>query len=381
MKKNAFLLPLLALAVALVGCKPTPEKNSDTGSDDVAGSAGKSLVKKMVVTAAYTDTAYDEEYDGSATLNFAYEEGRLASITGTGEYVYRYMDYSEPDPVNPEGNAKAEESVWMEDKTSGTATVGFTYDGEKVNVSLSMDATYDEAGYGPEHYSGTGTMALQMNADKAVSSARSKFVSEEESSDEWLVNFEYADNSLTRVAVPYEGMDASYGLEFGWENGNIVRVGSYDEYVKGSKKSPAQNRMSGKTDLGTAMTRLMFPLCGILSSSDRGHGSTKKSVDWYADYHMEYTSHENKSNVDIASLAWTILGGIVDPSQFVGVFGFTGTMSKNLPESLYEDDEYEPDGRWDYGRVEYVLDADGLMEKVTVFDEEGNQVGTISFEY
>ena len=172
MKKNAFLLPILTLAVALVGCKPTPEDNSDTGSDDVAGSAGKSLVKKMVVTAAYTDTAYDEEYDGSATLNFAYEEGRLASITGTGEYVYRYMDYSEPDPVNPEGNAKAEESVWMEDKTSGTATVGFTYDGEKVNVSLSMDATYDEAGYGPEHYSGTGTMALQMNADKAVSSAR-----------------------------------------------------------------------------------------------------------------------------------------------------------------------------------------------------------------
>ena len=208
-----------------------------------------------------------------------------------------------------------------------------------------------------------------------------EFVSEEESSDEWLVNFEYADNFLTRVAVPYEGMDASYGLEFGWENGNIVRVGSYDEYVKGSKKSPAQNRRNGKTDLGTAMTRLMFPLCGILSSSDRGHGSTKKSVDWYADYHMEYTSHENKSNVDIASLAWTILGGIVDPSQFVGVFGFTGTMSKNLPESLYEDDEYEPDGRWDYGRVEYVLDADGLMEKVTVFDEEGNRVGTISFEY
>ena len=381
MKKNAFLLPLLALAVALVGCKPTPEKNSDTGSDDVAGSAGKSLVKKMVVTAAYTDTAYDEEYDGSATLNFAYEEGRLASITGTGEYVYRYMDYSEP-PLNPE--SKAEEGVWMEDKTSGTATVGFAYDGENVNVSLSMDATYDEAGYGPEHYSGTGTMALQMNADKAVSSARSKFVSEEESSDEWLVNFEYADNFLTRVAVPYEGMDASYGLEFGWENGNIVRVGSYDEYVKGSKKSPAQNRRNGKTDLGTAMTRLMFPLCGILSSSsssDRGHGSTKKSVDWYADYHMEYTSHENKSNVDIASLAWTILGGIVDPSQFVGVFGFTGIMSKNLPESLYEDDEYEPDGRWDYGRVEYVLDADGLMEKVTVFDEEGNRVGTISFEY
>ena len=371
MKKNAFLLPILTLAVALVGCKPTTEDNSDTGSDDVAGSAGKSLVRKMVVTAAYTDTVYDEEYDGSATLNFAYDEGRLASITGTGEFVYRYMDYSEP-PLNPE--SKAEEGVWMEDKTSGTATVGFAYDGENVNVSLSLDATYDEEGYGPEHASGTGTMALQMNADKAVSSARSKFVSEEESSDEWLVNFEYADNFLT------EGMDASYGLEFGWESGNIVRVGSYDDAYL-NKKSPARGRVNGETDLGTAMTRLMFPLCGILSSSDRGHGSTKESVDWYSDYHMEYTSHENKANVDIASLAWTIFGGVVDPSQFLGVFGFTGTMGKNLPESLYADDEYEPDGRWDYGRVEYVLNADGLVEKLTVFEGEGQQVGTISFEY
>ena len=263
MKKNAFLLPILTLAVALVGCKPTTEDNSDTGSDDVAGSAGKSLVRKMVVTAAYTDTVYDEEYDGSATLNFAYDEGRLASITGTGEFVYRYMDYSEP-PLNPE--SKAEEGVWMEDKTSGTATVGFAYDGENVNVSLSLDATYDEEGYGPEHASGTGTMALQMNADKAVSSARSKFVSEGEYSDEFLVNFEYADNFLTRVAVPYEGMDASYGLEFGWESGNIVRVGSYDDAYL-NKKSPARGRVNGETDLGTAMTRLMFPLCGILSSS------------------------------------------------------------------------------------------------------------------
>lgn len=377
MKKNAFLLPILTLAVALVGCKPTTEDNSDTGSDDVAGSAGKSLVRKMVVTAAYTDTVYDEEYDGSATLNFAYDEGRLASITGTGEFVYRYMDYSEP-PLNPE--SKAEEGVWMEDKTSGTATVGFAYDGENVNVSLSLDATYDEEGYGPEHASGTGTMALQMNADKAVSSARSKFVSEGEYSDEFLVNFEYADNFLTRVAVPYEDMDASYGLEFGWESGNIVRVGSYDDAYL-NKKSPARGRVNGETDLGTAMTRLMFPLCGILSSSDRGHGSTKESVDWYSDYHMEYTSHENKANVDIASLAWTIFGGVVDPSQFLGVFGFTGTMGKNLPESLYADDEYEPDGRWDYGRVEYVLNADGLVEKLTVFDGEDQQVGTISFEY
>ena len=268
----------------------------------------------------------------------------------------------------------------MEDKTSGTATVGFAYDGENVNVSLSLDATYDEEGYGPEHASGTGTMALQMNADKAVSSARSKFVSEGEYSDEFLVNFEYADNFLTRVAVPYEGMDASYGLEFGWESGNIVRVGSYDDAYL-NKKSPARGRVNGETDLGTAMTRLMFPLCGILSSSDRGHGSTKESVDWYSDYHMEYTSHENKANVDIASLAWTIFGGVVDPSQFLGVFGFTGTMGKNLPESLYADDEYEPDGRWDYGRVEYVLNADGLVEKLTVFEGEGQQVGTISFEY
>lgn len=365
------------LSLAMVGCKPT-EEDPGTGSSDVAGSAGKILVRKMVVTAAYTDTVYDEEYDGSATLNFAYDEGRLASITGTGEFVYRYMDYSEP-PLNPE--SKAEEGVWMEDKTSGTATVGFAYDGEKVDVSLSMDATYDEEGYGPEHSSGTGTMALQMNADKAVSSARSKFVSEGEYSDELLVNFEYADNFLTRVAVPYEGMDhASYGLEFGWKSGNIVRVGSYDDAYL-NKKSPARGRMNGETDYGVAMVRLMFPLSGILASHDRQQARAKEDVDWYSDYHMEYTSHENKTNVDIASLAWTILGGIVDPSQFVGVFGFTGTMSKNLPESLYEDDEYESDGRWEYGRVEYALDADGLVEKIIVFDGEDQQVGTISFEY
>lgn len=380
MKKNAFLLPLLVLAMALIGCKPTPEKNSDTGSDDVAGSAGKSLVKKMVVTAAYTDTAYDEEYDGSATLNFAYEEGRLASITGTGEYVYRYMDYSEPDPVNPEGNAKAEESVWMEDKTSGTATVGFTYDGEKVNVSLSMDATYDEAGYGPEHYSGTGTMALQMNADKAVSSARSKFVSEEESSDELLVNFEYSNEYLQYSVIPYDNEQGyAYGNAYEWSDGNLVRMGSHDDYT--NKKSGAETSFSL-----AKMSRLFFPLSGVWAKNQGFDARKDRHVHWDLVSRMEYTTQENKSNVDFAFLTWLCYEGAEDPAEFLGALGFTGKMSKNLPLSLYEyattdDFEIDPNERYEYGHVEYTFNDQDLVTHIRVLGEEGELLGTISFEY
>ncbi len=359
MRKNAFVLSVLALALAVVGCKPRHD-DPETGSNDVAGSAGKSLVKKMEIRVFDQDTVDDYEVDGSATLSFSYEEGRLASITGTGEYEYR-DDYD------------------VETMT-GTATVGFEYAGEKIDVSLSLDATVDYGPDGTDHASGRGTMELQMNADKAVASSRTLFGSGDVL-DEYLVGFEYTDKYLTRLVVPYwpDLTAESYGLEYGWENGNIVRVGSYDDYGYG--KHSAKGDDEGRLSLQDCMVRLMFPLAGILSSPGDVRNEAKSAVDWYDDYHLVYTAQENKSNLDFASLVWTFCGGIADYSQFLGVLGFTGTMSRNLPESLYEDDEYEPDGRWEYGRVEYTFNNQDLVTDMRVYDEEGEQLGTIRLSY
>ena len=95
---------------------------------------------------------------------------------------------------------------------------------------------------------------------------------------------------------------------------------------------------------------------------------------------MVYSERLNKTNVDFAMLTWLLYWGPEDYTEFLDVFGFTGTMSKNLPVELYERDDYDNE-RYQVGHVEYTFNDNDLVTGITVFNEENQRLGSISIGY
>ncbi len=342
------------LSLAMVGCKPT--EDPDTGSSDVAGSAGKSLVKKIVVELEDASVDADYSVNATATLNFTYDEGRLATISGNGNYAGKYTE-----PGYEEGY-----------EASGSANVGLAYDGDRIDLTISLTGTATDSYDGSTQtvqVSASGTSRLQLNADKALETATTSFMYEGET-EKMLVGYEYENKYLSRSIIPYGDAfgGSSYGNTYVWTDGNMTGMDYFDD-ADAYKKEEASS-------LGR-FGRVFFPLAGVWGGQTSMVDMSKSGTD---NVEMVYSERLNKTNVDFAMLTWLLYWGPEDYTEFLGVFGFTGTMSKNLPVELYERDDYDNE-RYQVGHVEYTFNDNDLVTGITVFNEENQRLGSISIGY
>lgn len=380
MKKSVILLAAL-MPFIMFSCKDPDNGKREQGSTEIVGSSGKTLVKKMVAkgTIAYHDNDEEDGYydyyrdKGShkvdATLTFTYADGLMSRISGSGTFA----------SVEDEEWALEGEAVKYhgESNANGNGNMSFTYKGDVVSVAMSAQGKISEKyTYEPDRYGDndewsnegnfTGEYTLNMENGAAVS-GRGTFRSDDGSSTTDKVKFEYdANNQLTKIY--YEG-DYEDRTEFKWENGNMVKMGWYYDYKSGRKHSAK---------------RFFAP---------KKAKAAKVGVEWEDEYRVEYSSKENKSNLDFASLIFTYMSGF--PEQAISVFGFAGKESKNLPSRIYEMDEEWNEQTGEYEEVErlllaidYDFNGDGTVKRLKLSspvysEEEGvdTATATINLEY
>lgn len=375
MKKIILLLAAL-LPFVMVSCEK-PEK----GSDDVVGTSGKMLVKKM--TAKGTLASHDNDDDDGyydyyrsqssqkidATFTFAYADGKMSRLSASGSYA---NVYDEEQSYN--GNVVKNHE---EENFSGKGKVSFTYNGDVMDLGITVQGEssgkdiyepdrYDENEEWSESGSLSGNYILNMENGIAVS-GKGTFKSDEGTYTTDKIKFGY-DNSDQLTSLYYEG-EYEYRTEIKWQNGNMVNVGWYDDDdYKAGKKHP-----------------IMRPL-----GKKRAKAAKSGSIVWHDWLRVEYSSKENKSNIDISRIIFTYLATDY-PEMGIGVFGFLGKESKNLPSKVYANGEdwNEETGEYEEKEVEYLsfdyeFNKDGAVKKIKISSPvEGYDKAnaTIEFEY
>ncbi len=373
MKKHILLLAVLVPFV-MVSCK-----EPDQGSDEIVGASGKMLVKKMTAkgTLAYHDNddedGYYDYYKGTsstkvdATFTFTYSDGLMKRMSGSGAYVNVHdSEYAY--------NGKVKKHH-CEDNYSGKGNVSFTYKGDVMDLGITAQGEtsgkyidepdeYDENEEWSENGSFSGNYVLNMENGAAVS-GQGTFNGDRGTQSTDKIKFEY-DNADQLARIYYDG-EYEYRTEFKWENGNMVNIGWYDDY-KAGRKHPVKMPLGKK----------------------KGRAAKSGSIEWYDGLRVVYSSKENKSNIDIARIIFTYLAEY--PEVGLGVCGFTGKESKNLPSKVYyidedwneETQEYEETEEV-YLSFEYEFNGNGTVKKIKlsspVYEDADKATATIEFEY
>ncbi|MCM1042126.1 MAG: hypothetical protein NC396_06855 [Bacteroides sp.] len=369
--KKCVLLLAACVPFVMFSCKESENGDGEKGGSQIAGSDGKTLVAKMTVkgslTSAYVEDEYGYSYSSKTTtkadlkMNFSYSDGVMKKLTASGDYSTTHNCTE-----TGEGESYKHHS---EDNASGNGNMTFSYKGDVVSVEISGSGkvegkeVYDPDEYDEnESYSESGSMSgnYTLNMEKgAAVSGQGTIKLDNESYSLNKIKYEY-DNAGQLVKIYYDGDYNEDRVEFEWKNGNIVNVGYYynDDYKSGKKHHSKAN--------------------GKFKAAKAG------SMDW-SDLHVEYSDKENNSNIDFAYLVFSY-GGMLSYEQFVGVFGFLGKTSKNLPAKVsyvYEDDDetYEDV----YAEIEYTFYDNGNVKRVKItsplIDEDGNGSVTIDLEY
>lgn len=185
-----------------------------------------------------------------------------------------------------------------------------------------------------------------------------------------IVTHMYYDSAIQLVkAECVETYDGSLLVnEFYWENGNVVAM-RYD-YIDNTS-----SKMQGKKKAWPGFS-------GLLKAS--GRNREKAVPAGWDPIGFEYSSEENKTNLDLSFLLAMMSYGLNDYSDLLGVFGFYGKMNKNLPDRTTEDSEI---GEVTMFSMEYEKENSGLLQKITVkgtdISDPGTPVaiGTITFTY
>ncbi len=357
MKKSiislAFVMPLV-----FMGCGEDVDKKAEKGGDSFAGSAGKSLVKKLTVRgnlvqeSQYPDGDYEKKSDKiDATLNIVYDKGRMKQILADGDYRYTYDSK----------DGYGEEHGEIDGK--GDGKMEFVYKGDTVVLKGDVNASFtqkvvekDEDGIMTDKHEerrsalGSGEYSYKLQ-DKVVVSGNGSFrmASDPETGRE---RFTCTYDDLGQLASVRDSDDPEYKIGYEWKDGNIVgMVWEWNE-----NKS--------------FMRKLFRNLV-----SEKNPKAAKAVSDWIIDDDMkvEYSGKENKCNVDFIYL----MACLYEPmaaGQFIGVFGFMGKESKNLPARILTRDEKWNDqtgvyeyGEWkEYLKFEYSFTDGGLVKKIKV---------------
>ena len=321
MKKSVLLLAAL-MPFVMFSCE---KEKAEKGSDDIVGSDGKYLVKKMTFQGtlggnyAYTDNRGKLTQKVDATLNFSYIKGKMSRLDASGTYSY-VDDWEE----FYEGNTT---KYYDEENYKGNGNIKFAYKDDRVEAKITAQGrvwgTYiDEGGNEnnrtwEEQGSLSGTYTFSMDDGIAISGCgtfKEDANSESYNTDE--IKFGYDDNEQL-TSVHYADDDGR--MEFKWKDGNIENIGWFyddDYYYKKGSKSIIRSLLAKKK---TPMTKF-------------------GSVGWENWVRVEYSPKENKSNIDFSRLIFAYISGEYVESN-IGVFGFTGKESKNLPSTVYVDDE------------------------------------------
>ncbi|MDE5574705.1 MAG: hypothetical protein K2I87_03215, partial [Bacteroidales bacterium] len=365
----------------MVSCDKPEKGNAENGSTEITGASGKMLVKKMTAkgTLVYNYNDDDDYYDydktqasgkADATFTFTYADGRMTRLSASGGYTYvSDREFSHNGEVQKQ---------YYEDNASGSGNLAFTYNGDVVNVKIDANGKVSgKRDNGPDENDDnyvwleegniSGDYTLNMSNGAAVS-GQGTFKEDGGSYTTDKVKFEY-DNNNQLTSLYYEG-EYEYRTEFKWENGNMVNVGWYDDddYKKAGKR---HNRMPfGKKQAKAAKS---------------------SSIEWNDRYRVEYSTKENKGNIDLARILFVYMGEYYE--QFIGVFGFLGKESKNLPSKIYftNDEWNEETGEYEKEEVvflsmEYDFNGNGTVKRIkiscpTMTEEEYDTTATIEFEY
>ena len=370
------------LPFIMVSCDKPEKGNAENGSTEIAGASGKMLVKKMTAkgTLAYQDNSGNGSWKSEekettkvdATLTFTYADGKMSRLSAFGNYA---NVYDSEDSYNGEV-----EKYHYECEGSGNGNLAFTYNGDVIKVTVSAQGKIAETETNEpdsdENYSDmeegsiSGDYTLNMSNGAAVS-GQGTFKGDDGSYTTDKVKFEY-DNNNQLTSLYYDG-EYEYRTEFKWENGNMVNVGWYDnddDYKKAGKKHHARMPFGKK----------------------RAKAAKSGSIEWNDYYRVEYSSKENKSNIDFAGIIFTYLGGYYE--QTIGVFGFLGKESKNLPSKIYvvDEDWNEETGEYEtedflYLSLEYEFNGNGTVKKIKLSSPEllnedyDTATATIELEY
>ena len=381
--KKLIILLAACLPFVMVSCDKPEKGNAENGSTEIAGMSGKSLVKKMTAkgTLAYY---YNDDEDGyydydkcqasgkaDATFTFTYAEGLMTRLSASGGYTYvsdREFSYN--------GDV---EKQYYEDNASGNGNLAFTYNGDVVNVKIEANGKvsgkyendpdeYDENHAYMEEGSISGDYTLNMSNGAAVS-GQGIFKGDGGSYTTDKVKFEY-DNNNQLISLYYDG-EYEYRTEFKWENGNMVNVGYYyddDDYKAGRKRH----------------VRMPF-------GKEKAKVTKSGSIEWNDHYRVEYSTKENKGNIDLARILFVYIGEYYE--QAIGVFGFLGKESKNLPSKIYCINEEWNEEKGEYEKeevvflsIEYDFNGNGTVKRIkisspTMTEEEYDTTATIEFEY
>lgn len=325
MKKITLIWAAL-FALALTGCNESSDPQE--GNETVVGIAGKTLVTKISIkrdhkeegSSSYQDWTWTETEKVDGTLNFSYKDGKLTAMSGDVAYHYFYEE-------NDEGEYDKEEV-----DGNGSISVKFSYQGSDMLMDFYANTSANGTTAGI-----SGDYVFKMNASNAIQSGKGTLGSDEE---EIICTYDEADYLQSR----WYDDDMDDKIDFKWSDGNLVQYGWYWNYEKKQLKSPLLRKMK------------------------------QKGVRW-EDVGIRYSSKDNKSNLDFAYVCF--LFGL-DPEgigELLGMLGFMGKESKNLPDAIYYEDE-------DFYTFKYKFNNDGLVTQMEIMDVEYNELClTIKFSY
>lgn len=327
MKRVLFFVFAVVAGLSVSSCKK--------GSDDNVGTEGKFLVKSMVIELNPSVYESEADYRMDMTVDFDYTGGRLASVKADGR-IYEGNDYY----------------------TDLEANLSFAYNGDRVAASYGSTIS-DSDGFTDRME--PMSVAMMYGANKAIASTRYNTEEGEKGSD---ITYD----SYDQLVQTQDCYGRKYTNKFYWEDENVVALDFwYDEsqYMSGSLPEKNAGRMGWEQWKG---------LHSLIADSRPG----KRIESEWEKVVFEYSDEKNGINIDFSYFLNMLAFGANDMTDYLGIFGFYGKMSKNLPSKLNND------GTLDF-YFEYDMGASGKVKKAKLMVKDLGKVsvciGAITFKY